>query len=96
MFPVILYLCMESEQTQHELASRATGATVGGIRQSELRKIPIVVPPHALQEKIEPTLSKLTELKSTLDASLINLRRTRDLLLPRLLSGQVELETEAA
>ena len=25
-----------------------------------------------------------------------NLRRTRDLLLPRLLSGQVELETEAA
>jgi type I restriction enzyme S subunit len=24
-----------------------------------------------------------------------NLRRTRDLLLPRLLSGQVELETEA-
>jgi type I restriction enzyme S subunit len=25
-----------------------------------------------------------------------NLRRTRDLLLPRLLSGQVELKTEAA
>lgn len=28
-------------------------------------------------------------------AGIHNLRRTRDLLLPRLLSGQVELETEA-
>jgi type I restriction enzyme M protein len=27
---------------------------------------------------------------------IVNLRRTRDLLLPRLLSGQVELKTEAA
>jgi type I restriction enzyme S subunit len=43
MFPVILYLSLESEQTQHELNSRATGATVGGIRQSELRKVSIVV-----------------------------------------------------
>src|SRR4029077_4964272 len=39
--PVILYLCLESEETQHELSSRASGATVSGIRQSELRKIPI-------------------------------------------------------
>ena len=32
----------------------------------------------------------------TLQRQIQNLRRTRDLLLPRLLSGQVELETEAA
>jgi type I restriction enzyme, S subunit len=89
--PVILYLCMESEQTQHELRSRASGATVSGIRQSELRNIPVVVPPHTIQERAEPILQKLTELKATLDDSLANLRRTRDLLLPRLLSGQVNI-----
>ena len=94
--PVILYLCMESEQTQHELRSRASGATVSGIRQSELRKIPIVVPPGSIQERAAPILQRLAEQKFTLDAKLQNLRRTRDLLLPRLLSGQVELKTEGA
>jgi type I restriction enzyme, S subunit len=89
--PVILYLCMESEQTQHELRSRASGATVSGIRQSELRNIPVVVPSRPIQERAEPILQKLAELKATLDDSLANLRRTRDLLLPRLLSGQVAL-----
>jgi type I restriction enzyme S subunit len=89
--PIILYLCMESEQTQHQLRSRASGATVSGIRQSELRKISIVVPPRSMQERAAPTLQQLAELKSTLDAKLENLRRTRDLLLPRLLSGQLEI-----
>ena len=37
-----------------------------------------------LMDKVEPRAKSKT------------LRRTRDLLLPRLLSGQVELETEAA
>jgi type I restriction enzyme S subunit len=91
---VILYLCLESEQTQHELRSRASGATVSGIRQSELRKIPILVPPRPVQERAEPVLLKLAELSATLGESIANLRRTRDLLLPRLLSGQVNLKTD--
>ena len=33
---------------------------------------------------------------NTLQRQIQNLRRTRDLLLPRLLSGQVELKTKAA
>ncbi len=90
--PVILYLCMESEQTQHELRSRASGATVSGIRQSELRNIAIVVPSRSVQERAEPILKSLAEQKFTLDAQLQNLRRTRDLLLPRLLSGRVNLK----
>jgi type I restriction enzyme S subunit len=40
--------------------------------------------------------SRLTEQVHTLERQSQNLRRTRDLLLPRLLSGQVELKTEAA
>jgi type I restriction enzyme S subunit len=91
--PEILYLCMESEQTQHELRSRASGATVSGIRQSELRNIPIVVPSSSIQERAEPILQQLVEQKFTLEAQIQNLRKTRDLLLPRLLSGQVALET---
>lgn len=88
--PVILYLCMESEQTQHELRSRASGSTVSGIRQSELRNVPIVVPPRPIQERARPVLLKLAELKAILDNSLDNLRRTRDLLLPRLMNGEIQ------
>jgi type I restriction enzyme S subunit len=90
--PVFLYLSLESEQTQHELQSRASGATVSGIRQSELRKVPIVVPSPVIQQHAEPILQRLAEQIHTLDAQIQNLRRTRDLLLPRLLSGQVALE----
>lgn len=89
--PIILYLCLESEQTQHELRSRASGATVSGIRQSELRNISILIPPREVQERTEPILQKLAELKDTLVNSLANLRRTRDLLLPRFLSGQIDV-----
>jgi type I restriction enzyme, S subunit len=50
------------------------------------------VPPHAIQKRAEPILEKSSELKATLGHNLANLRRTRDLLLPRLLSGQINLE----
>lgn len=90
--PEILYLCMDSEQTQHELRSRASGATVSGIRQSELRNISILVPPRDIQERAEPVLQNILALKASLDDSLANLQRTRDLLLPRLLSGQIDVQ----
>lgn len=93
MAPVILYLCLESEQTQHELSSRASGATVSGIRQAELRKVPILVPGADVQMRAEPFLQRLAEQICTLDIQIQNLRRTRDLLLPRLLSGQIELKS---
>jgi type I restriction enzyme S subunit len=46
----------------------------------------------AFDRLAEPTFSQI----QTLQRQVQNLRRTRDLLLPRLLSGQVELKTEAA
>jgi type I restriction enzyme S subunit len=90
--PEILYLCMDSEQTQHELRSRASGATVSGIRQSELRNISILVPPRGIQERAAPVLQNILALKGSLDDSLANLQRTRNLLLPRLLSGQLDVQ----
>ena len=82
---------MESESIQYQLRARASGATVSGIRQSELRKISIVVPPLAIQERTAPILQNLLELKARVDDTISNLRGTRDLLLPRLLSGQISL-----
>lgn len=89
--PVILYFSLDSEQVQHELRSRASGSTVSGIRQSELKNIPLVVPSMGVQKRAEAVLSQLSEQIHTLNSQAQNLRRTRDLLLPRLLSGQIDL-----
>ena len=41
------------------LTSRETGTTVTGIKQSELRKVPIVYPPYPTQQRIAAILSSL-------------------------------------
>ncbi len=56
----LLYL-LQSEETQEQLRSRATGTTVLGIKQSELRKVPIKIPPLPLQMEVAATLKALDD-----------------------------------
>jgi type I restriction enzyme, S subunit len=56
----LLYL-LQSEETQDQLKSRATGTTVLGIKQSELRKVPIKVPPLPFQREAAATLKALDD-----------------------------------
>ena len=56
----LLYL-LQSEEVQDQLKSRATGTTVLGIKQSELRKVPIQVPPLPLQLEAAATLKVLDD-----------------------------------
>jgi type I restriction enzyme, S subunit len=46
-----------------------------------------------LRTRYQQTVSAIFEQAWALDSQIHNLRRTRDLLLPRLLSGQVEMAT---
>lgn len=54
------YLMM-SEFVQNQLLARATGTTVSGIKQTELRKINLLVPPFTTQRRIADILSTLDE-----------------------------------
>lgn len=56
----LLYL-LQTEEMQEQLRSRATGTTVLGIKQSELRKISIRVPPIAMQRSAATTLRALDD-----------------------------------
>ncbi|MDP2811855.1 MAG: restriction endonuclease subunit S [Rhodocyclaceae bacterium] len=51
-----------------------------------------VLPPDALREQFRWHVAPLFTQVATLGRKIQNLRRTRDLLLPRLLSGQIEVE----
>jgi type I restriction enzyme S subunit len=48
--------------------------------------------PDALIGRFETVATPMAEQVLTLQRQIQNLRRTRDLLLPRLLSGQIEVE----
>lgn len=56
-----LYYAMQSSFVKHELLSRASGTTVHGIRQSELRKISVPLPPLSEQRAIATMLGALDD-----------------------------------
>ena len=56
----LLYL-LQTEEMQSQLKSRATGTTVLGIKQSELRKVTLSLPPFDLQLSAAATLKALDD-----------------------------------
>ena len=70
---------------------RATGTTVVGIRQSELRKVKVLTPPKNIcdlfNEKVKANLKQI-ELNNNKS---VDLAHIRDILLPKLLSGEISL-----
>jgi type I restriction enzyme S subunit len=52
---------MMSDFVQNQLFARATGTTVSGIKQAELRKIDLLIPPFSTQKRIANILSALDE-----------------------------------
>ncbi|MFM5858737.1 restriction endonuclease subunit S [Aeromonas veronii] len=56
----LLYL-LQTEEMQDQLKSRATGTTVLGIKQSELRKVRVKVPPFDLQQSVAGALKTLED-----------------------------------
>ena len=70
----LLYL-LQTEEMQSQLKSRATGTTVLGIKQSELRKVTLSLPPFDLQlcaaatlKALDDRISLLRETNTTLEA----------------------------
>ena len=68
-----------------------TGTAQPKINQQNLNRIPVIFPPQSLLEKfnqmIEPNFDKIT----TLNLKNANLCETRDLLLPKLISGAIDV-----
>ena len=70
----LLYL-LQTEEMQDKLKARSTGTTVLGIKQSELRKIPVIIPPlpfqiHAVSylKNLDDRIQLLRETNATLEA----------------------------
>jgi type I restriction enzyme S subunit len=68
-------------------------AAVPGLSRRQAYALKTVIPPGDLVTRFCKLADAFEQQASTLRRQIQNLRRTRDLLLPRLLSGQVELKT---
>ena len=71
------------------------GAAQPFISQGDAERIDIVIPEHATMQRFTNFASDSLEQIAILQEQVHKLRRTRDLLLPRLLSGQIDVEALA-
>ena len=86
--------CVFREATMRvKLEQISNGVAQQNLSPIQAAQIEFVHPPRELRQRFaklaEPMVRSIAQLYSTIQ----NLRRTRDLLLPRLLSGHVELKT---
>jgi type I restriction enzyme S subunit len=70
----------------------ASGATFKEISRGVFKTIEFLQPPDALVGRFETIAAPMAEQILALQRQAQNLRRTRDLLLPRLLSGQIDVK----
>jgi type I restriction enzyme S subunit len=82
----------------HALKERGLRDVVGGAAQPQITlegisSVELTTPPLALLRRFQQTVAPIYEQAWLLDSQSQNLRCTRDLLLPRLLSGQINVDT---
>lgn len=88
-----LYFATTTDDFVAYLTNNATGAAYPAVTATTFEKADLLAPPAPLLRKFGDATILMAEGIHTLQRQIQNLRRTRDLLLPRLLSGQIDVET---
>lgn len=89
--PVFLTYLMNSQPHLDLVEKHQSGTTRPRISRRNLMTLKILVPPLNLQTKYKDFAGKNYELVTLLRNKITNLRQTRDLLLPRLISGELDV-----
>lgn len=76
-----------------ELEKYNSGVAVPTLNRNDIHGLQILIPPKLLQRRFQKVAGELFAEIRLLGLKTKNLRCTRDLLLPRLLSGQIALDT---
>jgi len=87
--------CISSDAFVAEASATANGAKMPRASWDVLAKFPVVAPTGKAAERFSSLVSGILEEQQALVFRTHNLRRTRDLLLPRLLAGQIEVGVKA-
>lgn len=80
------YLLKEMDFSQFN-----SGAAVPTLNRNDVHGLPVIIPSQDILAKFDEFVLPLYDFRRNLTEKNANLRRTRDLLLPRLVSGEVEV-----
>ena len=86
-----LYLLLLSNDVQNYCQSNANGAAQKGIRMADLKKYAFWLAPKPILDEFTNIVKPIIEQVNLIRKSNINLIKQRDLLLPRLMSGKLEV-----
>jgi type I restriction enzyme S subunit len=75
-----------------ELKTFNSGVAVPTLNRNDVHKIQIVIPPRTVIDQFDRHVLPIFTMKKYLTQKNTNLRQTRDLLLPKLISGEVDVE----
>jgi type I restriction enzyme, S subunit len=76
-----------------DLAQYNSGAAVPTLNRNDIHGLPVILPSLDILSKFEDLLKPLFKLKKNLLTRNENLKTTRDLLLPKLISGEIDVES---
>jgi type I restriction enzyme S subunit len=79
-------------EMRHEIDLLASGATFKEISRSEFRGLRIAVPPLDLERSFSELVHPFFGLIRNLEIAVAQARKTREILLPRLVSGEIDVE----
>ncbi|MCC6348793.1 MAG: restriction endonuclease subunit S [Candidatus Eisenbacteria bacterium] len=88
----VVAACVSSDEFVAEASATANGAKMPRANWGVLEKYQVVVACGEVAEEFSSTMTGLIEQQQALVQQVQVLRRTRDLLLPRLLSGHIKLD----
>jgi type I restriction enzyme, S subunit len=80
-------------ENRGKITTLASGATFKEINKTTFRQLPIVIPTTLIQNKFAEIAQPIFQQIENLQKKNLNLRKTRDLLLPKLISGEIDVES---
>jgi len=91
IFPQLLCQSLRQPHTKARLAGYVSGVAIPRIILKDFANFPVVVPPMKVQQRYSDVSAVCVEMIRKTMRQNANLRRTRDLLLPKLISGELDV-----
>ncbi|MBD2606349.1 restriction endonuclease subunit S [Scytonema hofmannii FACHB-248] len=88
----LLLSYLRTEAGQAQIASKVVGTSQPKLALFRIEEILLTLPPISIQNKITSFFANTYEQIENLKVKNQNLRQTRDLLLPKLISGEIDVE----
>ena len=83
---------LTSNYFQHQISAFAIGSAQPNYGPSHLKQMKVIAPPKEISLYYERIVEPLEMLRLKVKNKNQNLRKTRDLLLPKLISGKIDVE----